>query len=871
MWVKWGTLCIVLLLLSAFSVDAKTKRRKVLARAEQENIACDADNECPYVPCKTSTCVDGKCALEDVICPLSNDPCVYSMGCDVASDQCRYSQLTCNDNNPCTVDKCTRNASSHSYCVHTAIPECDNSAVHSVTFRVENANHLNVNVRDNGNSIEFCQASTLVGADTSIVIGFDPYTPCQLHQRGTCDNKMSAAPTPAMTFITDPYVYDSASCTVDSERHSVTINELDVKMRWSEKDFAAFMPLANKNGVQIHGYLVDNTNPGLLLRIELTLEIDNGRAPIKELPDQCYDSANIDTILWTMYRVSAGTISAAHNSQYMGLVYKIDNGFAQSGHGASGKNQEWGMYMSFTATLASQPFDSSLEIYTTSVTGIMRANLVQKATSPVNYCGLFDEPRTETINDWVPTYNPATHSVTYCRNFTLNELLKCRAHGDKYKALFVTSGTPDMEDHGHVNFAGTIYQTTVQPQGECSVWENGMCGERIISTTSYNITVFTNTSGVQRVDVTQTDFEFNIEWLENRWTCCGNEDSGNIRVLIETQVSHGGRKLINPRINFAEETGYPLSFEEIASECDPDISTHCVQRWTLSSENGGNVIDFSGIKPLIWDVYEGKSIIAHVSALMTLRARHVGSQVHLNDGQVSAELNFYSDRNLQTPLEQKRIIDSTPMFASICLDSNRHLGIVVDQVSICYSLSENANEENCDQKVVLYSKKDPSEVSPNATVHAFEFISNPPSTEHCTGFSLLSKAYSKFKQHVHVEWSVQESTGDGGLIEMWHDDDDSDDWHSITHHSDYYHYHSYCPHSYAFDWDHYHCHEWHNDDGSVVLFVILLVVACILIFIGCFCTQYDSKQRRKHKAKKRKVTKQTVKKQSDDYDFTWSQ
>jgi len=738
---------------------------------------------------------------------------------------------------------------------------------------VENANHLTANVHNNGETVEFCQSSTLVGSDTSIVIGFDPYTPCGLHQRGTCDNKPSATPTPAMTFIADPHVYESNSCSVDEERHSVTIDGLDVKLRWSERDFAAFMPLTNKNSVQIHGYLVDHANPGLSLRIELVLEIDNMRTAVKELPDQCYDSANIDTILWTMYRISSGTISASHNSQYMGLVYKIEDGFAQSGHGASGKNQEWGLYMSFSATLASQPFDSKLEIYSTSVTGILRSNLIQKATAPVNYCNLFDEPRTETINEWVPTYSPATHSVMYCRNFTLNELLKCRAHGDKYRTLFATSGTPDMQDDGHVNFAGTIYQTTVQPLGECSVWENGICGERIISTTSYNITIFTNTSGVQRINLTQTDFEFDIEWLENRWTCCGDEQSGNLRVLVETRVSRKERKLINPRVNFADETGYPLTFEGSVPNCDPDVATHCVQRWTLGSTDGSNVVDFSGIKPLIWDVYEGKSIIAHVSALMTLRARHVGSQTHLTNGEVAAELNFYSDRNLQTPLEQKRIIDSTPMYGSICLDGHRHLGIVVDQVSICYSLTDNANEEDCAQRVVLYSKKDSSEVSPNASVHAFEFISNPPSTEHCTGFSLLSKAYSKFRQHVHVEWSVQESTGDGGLIEMWHDDDDSDDddWHSITHHSDYYHYHSYCPHSYAFDWDHYHCHEWHDDDGSVAWFVIFLVGGIGLVIVACFCTQYDAKDRRKRKVRKTRKVKRKGKQQSDTFDFTWKE
>ena len=840
-------LFLAVLLICAQWTDAKVKKKKIAARAAlvKDTTVCTVDADCPYVACQTTTCESGACVSNKIVCPASSNPCTYSLGCDVLSDQCRYSELTCDDANPCTVDQCARNSSDHSYCVHTSLPGCDSSTSHSVSFRVENANHLNIAVHAN-NLIEFCQSSTLVSPDSSIVIGFDPYIPCKLHERGTCDNKLSYTTSPSYVRFVDTFQMSSdPACNVDSgdDRYTLEIEKVSRSLRWSLSEDSTFTPLPLNDGYQIHGYLIDDVNLGLVLRADIILKENASLNTVKELPFNCYDVANIDPILWKTYDVASGTLSAAHDTQYMGLVFSVTGGVAQIGHGANGRNQEWGMLMNVHLEIANQPHDAQLELNVERTDAIMRTNLVQKAEVPIDYCSLFDEPRMVPINEWTPSYITAAHTVNYCRNFTLNELLKCRSYGNKYASLFQIINA-DIEADDHVNFAGTVYQTTVQPKGECSTWSNGDCGERIVSASSYNITIISNASGVRRVELVHSDFEFNIKWIENRWMCCDPDESGNLRVIVETEVSGDRRKLINPRINFAEETGYPLEFySSEVPDCDSAYTDKCVQRWSMITVGAGEIVDFSGIKPLLWDVFEGRSIIAHVTAVMTLRARHVGSQTHLDNGRVSAELSIFADRNLHTPLDSKRTPDGTALYASVCLTDHRHLNIVPNEVSVCYSHKRDLQDGQCDEKIVLFSRR--GETSTNASVHSFEFITNPPITSHCFGFSFLTRAYTKHRQTMHIDYSVQETTGDGGLIELWHDDDDEDedDWH---HHS-YYSYHSYCPHSHAFDWDHYHCHEFYNDDGSVALFLIIIFGVLGFGVIWCLISPPTYKPKKKTK------------------------
>ncbi len=842
---KWFAVAVAVLLLLALSADAKVKRSKRLAAARTvaEAPACATADDCPYAKCHTASCVEGRCVSTKISCPLAADPCSYSLGCDPVTDVCRYSQLTCDDANPCTVDQCVRNSTDHTYCVHTAMAGCDNSAVHAVSFRVENANHLNVRTHS-GSTIEFCQSSTLVGPDTSIVVGFDPYVPCKLHERGTCDNKPSVAPVPSSTIFVD--TYEDVECSVDGGVFSLTIEDVTTTLRWSPDSEATFSALPTRDGQQIHGYLVDDVNPGLTFRVDVVLR-PNGALPLlREMDERCYDSAGIDTTMWSTYDVATGTLSAAHDTQYMGLVYKVVGGVAQTGHGASGRNRDWGMHMRFELELASQPHDRYLVLDALNPTAVMRANLVQRSATPIDYCALFEEPRQAPINDWTPTYSSAMHAVTYCRNFSLDELLKCRSFDNRYASLFA-SVSADIEQDDHVNFAGTVYQTTVQPRGECSVWSEGACPERVVSSTSYNITIVLNGTGVRRVDLVHSDFEFDIRWLENRWLCCGDEEAGNLRVLVETTVSGEKRQLINPRVNFADETGHPLLFEdEEPPPCDGQYTDRCVQRWSLRTYGGAGVFDFSGIKPLLWDIFERRSIIAHVTATMTLRARHVGSQVHLDDGRVGAELNFYSDRSLHTLFDANKAPDGTALYATVCLGRHRHLDILLNEVAVCYSLKHDLGDGQCDKKVVLYSRTNGAAVV-NASVHAFEFISSPPTGSHCAGFSFLTRAYTKFQQVMHVDYSVQEATGDGGLIELWHDDDDDgddDDW--SHHHSLSYHYNSYCLPPRTFDWDHFHCHELHDDDGSVLAFGLVFVGIVLFFIFFCMASSHATSKAYRH-------------------------
>ena len=800
-------LLFLLLLVAVVSAGSVRDRRERLRNEDQLTIPdeqhledllpCTLAEDCPSRNCKEKRCDTeaGICVYDDYRCPgaSTDDQCTIVLGCDVDTNICRYDLLMCDDFNDCTEDTCFREADADMpYCVHTEKSDCTEYNTHAVQFRVENARHLDVDLMENGSGLRLCHTSTITNPDeAAVLIGFSPYDDCSLASRGTCDNRMSGFNRPEIARIQE-----------DNLDVLSSINFVSSTLYWSEQSSISTVNGYTLN-THVFGFMKDTVNEGVQLRVDL-LFAQSGK-------------------------LINGDIRAAAGSQYDGLIFSLGTASLSMGYGANNVNGEPGFQLDFTAQLASQAHDSGLVILGSDgvYTGYLRGTTIIVPAKTVNYCDLLDSENVQRPL-WSEERNEALSTTSYCTEMSLESLLKCRTSDDRYGALFKTS-VRDDEDITVVE--GALYHSILQKPtaivnansaGGMISRCNDACAVKQTTSTVYNITMLSNGTHIMHAYIDHVDFDLQLKWLGNEWLCCAEEDAGDLRVNFETSIvnENGRRRLTNARVEAASETGVPMFFSE---------AENAEGRWSLRTHGQGRRIDFTSEHRLLWDVVEGDSVIGHVASLINVNARHVGRQDHLVDGRVDADVELFTDRFFTEKFVGKSL-DGEQLYASVCLDTNRHLDLLIDQVFICYSdyTIKSCSDANV-KSVLLYSRSTQDTVS---SIHGFEFVRNPPSTSHCEGFTFLTRGYTKANQYLQVFWSTQEYGGNGGVISMYSDDDEGD--HDHWSHSDGHEFHSHCPHSWSFDWDAGHCNEWRGGDEAMFWIFLIFFVILVLIF-SCGC------------------------------------
>ncbi len=788
-------LLLLLLLLLLSTVDAVRNRRGRQAIDDgvpdeqqlEDLLPCTLVDDCPRRNCKETHCDMEKamCVYTDYVCPgaTESDQCTIVLGCDEETNVCRYDTLECDDLNDCTEDVCLRDKETDEpYCVHTEKSDCITYNAHAVQFRVENARHLDVSMNARNDGVRFCHASTITDPlQSSVLIGFSPYEDCALAARGTCDNRMTGYSRPEVAKIQED-VHDVLS----------SLQFVSSTLYWSEQ---SSISVTNGYSLNTHvfGFMQDSVNEGFRLRVDILFA--QGGAMI------------------------SGSIMASADTQYDGLVFSVGSASLSMGYGANLLNSESGFRLEFTAHLISQAHDAGLTIISGDAsgiyTGVLLGNILVVPAKNVNYCELMDAENVQRPL-WSEERDEELSVVNYCAEMTLEELLRCRAADDRHGALFRTSVHTD-EDVTIVE--GALYHSILKRDvGRC----NDACAVRQTTSTVYNITLMTNGTHVMHAYINHVDFDLQVKWLGNEWLCCTEEDAGDLRVNFETSIVSEARprRLVNARVDATTETGVPMLFEQ--SENDEG-------RWSIRTYGQGRRIDFLGEHRLLWDVVEDESVVGHVVAIVNVNARHVGSQEHLVEGKIDADIALYTDRFFTQPFLEKSL-DGTQVYTSVCLNTNRHLDLLIDQVVICYSDYAIQSCADANVKTVqLYSR---NLDGASSSIHGFEFVRNPPSTSHCEGFTFLTRGYTKSNQLLNVVWTTQEYGGDGGVISMYSDDnDDGDHWS----HSDSHEFHAHCPHSWSFDWDAGHCNEWHGNDDALFWAFIVFFIIIVLVF-SCGCT-----------------------------------
>lgn len=794
------TTCALLLLLLV-SVAAATEtireRRERIRNGDdtlpdelrmEDLLPCTLVDDCPQRNCKETRCQDSLCVYVDYECPQDTaNQCTISLGCDEETNTCRYDVLHCDDLNDCTEDACVREGAESPYCVHKETSDCSTHNTHDVQFRVENARHLDVKVLGDDDGVRFCHTSTFgdSSSTSAVLLGFSPYNNCELATRGTCDNRMSSYNRPETTKIR-----------ADAPEPLSWLERVSSTLYWADQ--SAITIVDGGLNVHIFGFMQDSVNEGFKLRV--------------------------DALFTQTGFFIKGVIMATPGTQYDGLVFSIESAVLD-------RNPD-DFSMRFSAHLVSQAHDAGLVIVDVSdCTGELRGLTFVVKAKTVDYCELLDSDNVQRPL-WSEVYDEELSTMTYCTQMSLEELLRCRAYDDKYGSLF---DVRTREEDGITIVQGALYHSILEkPVASTALMQssstqsrmrcNDACATKQTTSTVYNVTMMANNTHVMHAYIQHVDFDLELRWLGNEWLCCTEEDAGDLRVHFETSIGGENRRLVNARVIAADEVGVPMRFSE---------SENAEQRWSLRTVGEGKRVDFSGVKRLIWDVSEGGSVIGHVVAVMTVNARHVGSQEHALDGKIDAEVSLYTDRFFTQPYID-RTLDGTQVYASVCLNTHRHLDVLIDQVNICYS---DATIKSCAdvgaKSVLLYSRSVQDEI---LTAHDFEFVRNPPSTSHCEGFTFLTRGYTKTNQLLQVSWTTQENGGSGGVISMYADDDDHDYHWS---HSDSHEFHSSCPHSWTYDWDAGHCRDWNG--GNEALFWVFLVFFIILIALfSChYCNSWS--------------------------------
>lgn len=832
-----------------------------------QNYECDTSDDCEEINCMISYCgIHHMCMYMDEVCVVPEDNmCIGTTGCNDNNGFCQYFERQCNDNNVCTRDYCIRSPSNSSdvQCVFEPIPNCDSTCTHHVNITIDDIAELNITTYSNGSLISVCHTSTYFGENYAVVLGFDPYVLCRMNERGTCDN----FPGYHYNDITESYCGESTDagyypCTFSPEIKGITMPGYSTTLLWSTFPSPPVLSEDIDTGsAHLHGYLYDSSNPDVSLIADIWFygrtDIPPPGYPKQEMYEGCYDTI-VNTTSWHYYTTLSGGISGVVSSPYNGLHFIVSSAsgeYTQIGEGANNRNANMGIGAGFNWMIVHQPIDEeyyvdaqqthcadlAMDLYTDG-----DCHLTNN-TGDIQYCDYFDEYVYTPVNGWHASHSSIDNTVTYCRNFTLEELISCHNFSDIHGGLFSVINSVSCQNdtiNCAITYYGTLYETTVYtPSCELE------CNETITSSACYNISISIDASGTSEISYYADGSGFDLQWMGNIWLC--GEDKGNLKVKLRTYINQrSGDELVylcNPRIHHETETGYPIDFDP-SLPLPPCTYPHCTQDWVLRTFDAYGVEDFSGVKTIEWDICTNGEPFDNVIATINLHAKHVGEQTHIEDGAVEAALSLYNERSFSLPYTGTTMIDCDNLYGLLCLTNHAHLDVIIKEAYICFSAERNlipydplhpgttgCNTPGSDVRILqIYDFYNDIE-----TIHMFELLFNPPDTAACEGFVFRVKAYTQYAQILRIQWCAQENGGNGGLIglisEIQHGDGRVTQRHSEHDEED----HSFtvaCPHSWYYDWGLYECRHhdhWDNDDWWINAIVISVIILGLLIAFCC--------------------------------------
>lgn len=405
------------------------------------------------------------------------------------------------------------------------------------------------------------------------------------------------------------------------------------------------------------------------------------------------------------------------------------------------------------------------------------SNRINESPLPANYCTSFQPGVYLNTSRWIwqETQNQqGVWTEKYCANFTFNDLNSyCRN----------SSGSPilsisNVDTAGSITtYQGTFYAAVVQAN-DCS--NRSKC-EMIEMTQESNFTIQVGMSGT--VSFNYLAQGINLQALIRSVYFI---PSGDVCIKFETIVAHIEQNLptiynttflSNATMNTTLMTGVPFQITDTENYCDPDFpnsQTYCTQLWTICSTGGSAYNDFSGMKPVQYNLYVKNSVRQQVTVNLK-----VGITRNVDVGNLHQDLNaflqLYKDASFQTqynPNTDGAFIDCSQICGVLSLDVPQQtlncFNLTIDKVTVCSSTSgnllaydpQNPTTTGCNTVVpnngvvlknVVYDITKPGQQLSNYDAK-FVFEHDPPYTTGQMGFCFESRAFTQFNSLVQINW-----------------------------------------------------------------------------------------------------------------------
>lgn len=584
-------------------------------------------------------------------------------------------EVACFDGDPCTIDTCS--VISHISYYADPVTQCQrfhnpNCVVpepfcpkHSVNltvtdyskFEITRLTDISVPYRET--MFEFCMTKTIqqevFEADAfQLVLGFDEYAECRLNERGTCDN-LPAVTDAVTSLCAANSTSNSTGLCRDEASHmtyAFTIPGFPGGEHFVFSSVETYPPAVafpEPDVAHVHGEIAAIHDSTVRMRVDLRFSgaqftSDNPYTPMNET---CYEE-EAHPFFWNYYTHVLGTVVAQPGTPLIGLYLGLEGeAHLQIGLGANGRSLKHGAFMRANFTVLHQPLSPGVVFErppgAPPLTGAIETP--EFCSEELDYCDLFVSR--EPANGWELTY-PAgmNHTLRYCRNYTLSELLQCRPYGLPHEELFVPSDHAQWATNNSMLYRGRLYATVPLSEG-CDQWvspnsplSHDGCQEITLSQHAYDISFNLENTGELSVVFQASRLEFDAIWMRNIWTC-----ENCLQVVVRTITRHQLVSLVvlrDPSFLTVPWNATIALLDPGQPGCLPESpDNYCYQDWVITSLECADSHDhhFEGSFQIRW-LYGPHD--SEVEAWLHVDAQHHGPAHYLNDT-VQAHLTLYTD------------------------------------------------------------------------------------------------------------------------------------------------------------------------------------------------------------------------------------
>ena len=267
-----------------------------------------------------------------------------------------------------------------------------------------------------------------------------------------------------------------------------------------------------------------------------------------------------------------------------------------------------------------------------------------------------------------------------CSDFTIYDLLSCTSC-DTHTTRLIDTVQPNK------HYSGTLYGYVIKKPKTCEnttlFIESGYESD-ILFSTHYMFDLWLYNNGEIGAEITSSSTNVDAEWHRNIWLASGDVIvEFKTKIKIEDDQDHDV-KLTNPAILTQNQTGVPFQVLYSSSDCDYSLHENtCVQMWQIRTYGASGIMDFSGIKPVQFDI-EAHNVTKqkHIVWLNVTIVRGI-DDIEATVS-VDVDMELYKDEFFDTLItSETSIVNCHHVFGKVYINNGEYYPIRIDKVELC--------------------------------------------------------------------------------------------------------------------------------------------------------------------------------------------